>query len=168
MLLLGSSGSPRMFDRPFAGVLAALEERGGVAAHVGEFAPSSRPPAFLRELASLAQPLEIDALFPIDTHQAESLQAHSLPPRSRFERFQTLQPFNSDAFVGTIGFLDRFLFISCCITTAPLRPPSPASAQFDPRGPARTVPAHPVRPSVSPAHQDSRMRRQQSPRRSPR
>src|SRR4029450_12730445 len=59
MLLLGACGSPRRFDHPFSGVLAALEERGGAAAHVGEFAPSSRPPAFLRELASLAQPTQV-------------------------------------------------------------------------------------------------------------
>ena len=59
MQLLGSSGSHRLFDRPFTAVLAALEERGGVAAHVGEFTPSSRPPVLLRELASLAQPTQV-------------------------------------------------------------------------------------------------------------
>jgi DNA-binding winged helix-turn-helix (wHTH) protein len=58
-VLLTSSGSLRRFERPFAAVIAALEEAGRAAVHVGEFTAGSRPPALLQQLASLAQPTQV-------------------------------------------------------------------------------------------------------------
>ncbi len=59
MLVLPSGGSPRSFERPLAGLTAALDEPGGAAVHVAEFTPGSRLPLLLQQLASLAQPAQV-------------------------------------------------------------------------------------------------------------
>src|SRR5574341_1455579 len=39
----------------------------------------------------LAQPLDVDALFPIDSHQAESFEPHNLPPYVSVQAVQAVQ-----------------------------------------------------------------------------
>jgi len=60
-LVLSGAGPPRMFDRAFAAVMAALDDptHSAAAIHIVEYSAGSRPPVVLQQLASLAQPAQV-------------------------------------------------------------------------------------------------------------
>jgi serine/threonine protein kinase/DNA-binding winged helix-turn-helix (wHTH) protein len=60
LVLCGSgSAAPRAFERPFAAVMAVLDECASAAVHVVECSAGSRPPVLLQQLASLARPGQV-------------------------------------------------------------------------------------------------------------
>ena len=115
-----------------------------------------------------AEAVQVDALFPIDAHQAKGLKPHR--PTSIVPKFQSFQSSTSSEVVSVfrerLERLERLELLEriphrLLQSASPLPPPLPALARSDPRAPVKTARARPSRPSVSPAHRDNRRRRRQ-------